>query len=360
MARPKNPKVAIVCAWRAGEDDLKATIEDAQRSAGKAATVYAVEDKTAQGPAHTRHRGIEAAKDADVIVIIDAHMRFKGDALAQMAKHAAKSGLCCALTYHNEACSFTGNPYSGARIVFKALDGRTHTALAGKWSRETKPGPRGCVMGGAYAFRRDWYYHVGQPLSMLPGWGGDEEALSIASWLSGQTPTCLDVEVAHRYRARPPWNTQTAEFSAVRAGRHALINAVVTEITARNELTEWQKRGVCGDPAFTVSPECERFRLALLELPRKWAEWRAQVCEPEEIDGVQAGKPTPVDTKNPRIKVQNPVIATEGIKCRHCSTVHDPLGLKVQDVYANGNRRFRCPKCGNNFIVFLLARRVTP
>ena len=297
MARPKNPKTAIVCAWRAGEDDLAQTVESAQAAVFGGASIVTVEDKTAQGPGRTRHRGIEAAADAEVIVIIDAHMRFAPQSLSALASHAARNGgVCCARTYHNEACSFEGNPYSGARIVYRAKDGRAFTSLAGKWSREAGHGARGCVMGACYAFRRDWYYEVGQPLSMLPGWGCDEEILSIASWLSGSMPQCLPVDVAHRYRERAPWPVMSADHAAVFQSRMALIHAAVSEATARHELEAWTRDGVPEGVPACASAEAERCRLALLKLPRKWADWRAQVCEPDEIDGKQERKPNPVGT----------------------------------------------------------------
>lgn len=351
MARRKNASAAVICAWRAGETDLEETIKSASASMFGGARIIAVEDTAAQGPARTRHRGIEAAADAEVIVIIDAHMRFHGSALAAMARHAALSGgVCCPIVYHNSECKFGGGRYAGARIVYRAKDGRSFTALAGKWARESEPGPRGCVMGGCYAFRRDWYYDVGQPLAMLPGWGGDEEALSIASWFSGVTPRCLPVEVAHRYRARPPWNVMSAEHAAVYSGRMALIRAVVTETSARRELEEWTRAGVPEGVPAAESPECERFRLALLKQPRKWAEWRAQVCEPEELDGVQTHKPAQVDT--PARRTPAPLIVTplSGVRCAHCGSVHDPIRLNVSHTYPNGNRRHKCPACGNYFI----------
>lgn len=351
MAKTKGPTIAVVCAWRKGEDDLEATVESAKQAVCAGAKIITVEDTSAQGPGRTRHRGIEAATDAEVIVIVDSHMRFKGHALAELAANAAGGGgVVCALTYHNERCAFDGKPYAGARIVYRAKDGRTFTALAGKWGRGNEPGPCGCVMGGCYAFRRDWYYEVGQPLSMLPGWGCDEEALSIASWMSGKTPRCIGAEVAHLYRPRPPWNVMSAEYAAVYAGRMALIHAVCTEASARRELEEWTRAGVPEGVPSCSTPEAERFRLALLRQPRKWADWRAKVCEPDELDGVQAQRPRPVDAPARRTPVPQLVTPLNGVRCPHCGSVHDPIRLTTTNTYPNGNRRHPCPKCGNFFI----------
>jgi len=345
-------KLAIVCAWREGETDLQATIDSAAESAGPGAAVYAVEDKDRQGPARTRHRGIVAADGADIICIIDAHMRFDCDVLRAMARHVrAHGGLSTALCHHNADCDLTGSSYAGARIVYRAKDGKSQTALCGKWSKDTKPGKRGCVMGACYTFRRDWYFQIGQPLAALPGWGCDEEALSIACWLSGETPRVHNGHVAHRYRPAAPWQRTPQDSSGVYASRMALIHGVVTDASDRRELEQWTREPVReGVPACT-SAEGERFRQAMLKQPRKWREWRAQVCEPDELDGVQSYRePVAVDRPAARLAPRmNPVSILQGVDCKHCRTIHDPLKLQVLNTYAN-SRRFRCPVCGNPFI----------
>ena len=349
-ATRKRGKIGVVVAWRQGETDLQATIESAAASAGKASTIIAVEDKVMQGPARTRHRGIEAAEGCDVIAIIDAHMRFDGNCLQSLARHVRKTGgLACPMVHHNEECTFTGGHYAGGRIVYKAQDGKQKHALAVKWARDTEPGPRGAVIGACYVMPRALYYEIGQPLAALPGWGCDEEALSISAWLAGAPVECTADRAAHRYRARTPWQVTPQEHAAVHASRMALVHAVVSEIGARKELEAWQRSWVPeGIPACT-STEGERWRLALLKQPRKWREWLATVCEPEEINGVQAGRPEP--TQPARAKpIPNPVTPLVGVRCVHCQTVHDPHGLKVVNTYPNGNRRHICPVCCNPFV----------
>lgn len=357
--RKAGMKIGIVAAWRKGETDLAATIESASQGL-TAATVYAVEDRTADGPARTRHRGIEAAGDCDTIIVIDAHMRFSPGALESIAKRVRKTGgLACASAYHNAECAFTGEPYRGGRIVYRAQDGKRKNALCVKWARDAKPGPRGCVIGAVYAFPRAWYYDVGQPLAALPGWGCDEEALSIAAWLSGRPVECLPQTAAHRYRERPPWQVEDAEHAAVHASRMALIHCVVSELNARRELEAWQRSWVPEGIPPCTTPEAERFRAALLRQPRTWREWRAQVCEPDEIDGRQdagSARATPQQDRKPA-PIPNPVATLYGVECRHCRAVHDPHHLKVSHTYPNGNRRHICPTCRNPFMSMF---RATP
>lgn len=342
MGRPKNKTVAIICAWREGEDDLQATIESAQKSIGKNATVYTVEDKTCEGPAKTRHRGITLSNE-DIIIIIDAHMRFKDDALKVMAKHAEKNGLCCAITHHNEKCEFTKEGlYYGARFAYKVKEGQNYSCLIGKWSEAKKAGPVTCVMGGAYAFTREWYMKVGQPLAMLPGWGGDEEALSVASWMSGQMPHCVDAHIAHRYRPRPPWVVTEAEKLNARNSRLAIIHAVVPYDSKKRDLIEWQKKNYAHDEPYMPSSECLRFQRALLSLPRKYDKWLKEVCNTEYMDIEQPKQPE----RKPNI-----VIHVNGITCPACKLTLDKFPVKDTHEYPNGNisRLHGCPSCCHAF-----------
>jgi hypothetical protein len=288
----KRDKVAIICAWRAGEADLVPTLEDAARSAGPNATIISVEDKTGDGPGRTRHRGIMAAADADVIIIIDAHMRFIDDCLVKMGKSVKKGGLTCSRVYHNEHCAVEGNPYAGARIVLRDKTGREHNALPAKWSKDITPGKRTAVMGACYAFRRDWYMAVGQPLAALPGWGGDEEILSICAWISGEPITCIDAVATHRWRPSPPWKLKAQEYANIRASRMALIGAVCTDPAEAEALRTWQRTGIPEGVPEVDGPEVRRVRDALAKFPRKWSDWRREVCEPEELDIVRP-KPAP-------------------------------------------------------------------
>jgi hypothetical protein len=368
--RMKKGWLAIVVPYRKEETDLQATLDAAAESAGAGAVIYAVEDKDHTGPGHNRHRGIEAATDAEVIVTIDAHMRFRGDVLRRLALGVeGHGGLMVPFCHHNSTCSFvdavkTGeNYYAGARMVYRNQDGDRRVALCAKWARDTKAGPRGAVMGACYAFRRDWYMEIGQPMAMLAGWGCEEEALSIAAWMSGHTPEVFDGHVAHLYRAVAPWRqSQTQEERmAVRQNRMALIHAVVSDATARRELEQWT-----GGQHQEPSPECERFRLALLKQPRKWCDWRKAICEPDEIDGKQAGGRGTEGTERTegtkgnvkvkqiqphKIRTLNIRVPVAGIKCPHCGAVHGTL--PITHTWPNGNHRVICPNCGNPFIWFV-------
>lgn len=330
-------KTAVIIPWRKGETELAATVESATAGLPKRAKVYTVEDTTGAGPARTRHRGIEAATDADVIVIVDAHMRFRGRVLADMAREVYKhGGLLCAKCYHNPECSFdSAHPsgasyYAGAEVHYKGVDQNGQQALVWKWSSDGKPGPRACIGGACYVFRRDWYYTVGQPLAALPAWGCDEEALSISAWLSGDQPAVFDGDVAHRWRPRPPWSKAERPLLDSRA---ALI-AAVASAEDRRDLEAWQgvKRAV--DTA-----EVERWRVALRKQPRTWAQWKAAVPVMTPAAPVQARPPAVVTT-----------ILPGAVECNKCGAWNPPDMLPVKHTYPNGNTLVECGYCGKRFV----------
>lgn len=349
MGRPKNKTVAIICAWRKGEDDLEATIESAKKSAPKNAVVYTVEDKNGEGPGRTRHKGITQSV-GDIIIIIDAHMMFKDDALKIMAKHAEKVGLCCAQTYHNEKCAFEGQPYRGARLVYKAKEGNHYSCLVGKWSDAKKAGEVTCVMGGCYAFTREWYYKVGQPLAMLDGWGGDEEILSIASWLSGTMPACTVAEIAHRYRPSPPWQVTEREKLNARNSRLSVIHAVVPNDSEKRNLIEWQRHNVTFDAPYIPSSECVRVQKAIQKLPRKYDQWLKDVCGTELLEDKQIATPQ---------RQPNKVISVAGVKCPCCGLIQESFEVTHTVTYPNGNksRRHVCPSCKGAFRTMFIAKK---
>jgi hypothetical protein len=61
-------------------------------------------------------------------------------------------------------------------------------------------------MGACYCLRRDWYFQIGSPLAIFEAWGGDEEILSVATWMMGGRVWLLPVTCGHIWaapRARP-------------------------------------------------------------------------------------------------------------------------------------------------------------
>jgi hypothetical protein len=274
-------QTAVIIPWRKGETELQTTIDSASKSIGKG-VIMPIEDVEGQGPGRTRDRGIMAATDADVIVIVDAHMKFKGKVLERMAKKVRQdSGLECAICHHNEGCEFNKlhpsghGAYYGADIHYKGSDANGNNALLWKWQdTRLSAGPVACIGGACYVFRRDWYLSVGRPLSILPCWGGDEEVLSMAAWYSGFQPNVFDGHVAHRWRPAAPWRTADPEviLDVKYRCRAAIITAFVHDRHDADDLLMWQ-----GGAHRIENEAVRRTREALLKQPRTWAQWKKAV-----------------------------------------------------------------------------------
>lgn len=351
---------AIVCAWRNPEDDRENTLNDSKRSHGKGCKIISVEDKDGTGPGCNRDRGIMAADGCDVVIVVDAHMRFRDDALRAMAKHVRKhGGLVCAATHHNDKCSFTDpkSAYWGARMIWRARDrggvATPYAPLVARWAKKRQgPGEVSAVMGACYAFRRDWYIKAGRPLAILRAWGCDEEVLSIAAWMTGQKIEVVDRHVAHLYRSSTPWKLSPGEIMRLHANRLAMVNAFVTPISERNELTAWLRRSWPQLSAQnTPEQDVERLRIAMLNAPRRYTEWRKVVCEPPEDEGVTVAWPAgyaDIPAGKMQDRIPNPVVITHGIRCPHCGT--GSMSHPQSHTYPNGARRYHCAKCGGPFI----------
>jgi len=344
-------KTAVIIAWRKGESELEATIESAKENCGANTVICPVEDTDASGPGRTRHRGIMQMADCDVIVIIDAHMRFKDNVIKRIASYTRRTGnLACPVCHHNGECDFTGGDYHGGHIEYKTDDPDItphKSALTFKWNHDAPDfGPIGCVGGACYSFARKWYLKVGRPLAALPGWGGDEEALSISAWLSGKGPVLFNGHVAHRWRARAPWAQTPREARNIELSRMALVNAIVADPNDRRELLQWM-----GFKPAPLTAEVEHWRDSLLRLPHTYAKWKAAQCQskPEESAKPQTKQPKKQQSHHPRI-----VVPLHGIVCPHCRTAHDPLTIGVTHTYPH-SRAHKCPKCGRNFITMMKA-----
>lgn len=356
----QHKKTAVVMAWRKGEDDLNATIEAAGKSAGPNCIVLPVEDKTGDGPARTRHRGLLAAMEhgCEVVAVVDAHMRFKGQVLNRMMMKVADAGggLLCAKCYHNPQCSFDGKHpsgasyYAGAEIAYRArYPHGEQNALCWKWSKDPKPGPRGCIGGACYVFPVAWYFEIGAPWSALYGWGCDEESLSISAWLSGIQPQLFDGAVAHRYREKTPWKKTHTDEQLIWSSRMSMIHAVVADPRDRADLVKWQTEWIPpGERKYAqVSKEAEEWRLALLRQPRAWAQWKATVAQPDAIETKGKSVPVsrPVNTPVPVAPKANYGADETDRHCRKCGSPHSEVTRTVR-AFRSVVRYRKCSECG--------------
>jgi hypothetical protein len=198
---PKG-KTAVVVA-HLEEPDLAATLASV-RDTFPQGVVVEVEDVFRRGCAWARNEGISkaAAMGCDVVILIDAHMRFSPKALNDVDVYVrdGKMRLVGAPCHHNERCNFDDTPYHNARLTMTAQNGDERVALCGQWRKDGEP--LNCVMGACYGFRIADYVAAGRPLRLLSGWGSDEEALSLAFLFAGGEIFETTKPVAHLYRTR--------------------------------------------------------------------------------------------------------------------------------------------------------------
>ena len=364
-------QTAIVCAWvnnpnpDYGEPDLQPTLDDAARSAGKGCKVFAVEDRDQSGPGMNRDRGIMAASSSDVVVVIDAHMRFQGDVISRMVAECRKTGglINCFCHHSDQPYSFDGNLYAGARMVWRNKVGNIFLPLVAQWFNtattkgKIKDGKRTAVMGACYAFPREWYIEAGQPLAILNGWGCDEESLSIAAWLSGIPIMCYEGHVAHKYRhfgRQHPY--------CIFNNHAALLEAFCADPKDRCDLYEWLRKsevpatnnypgGVrsCGA---VNSSQIARCRNAMAKMPRSWNQWKVKACEPEVLDGNTGAALTPTSTPSTTTEMRPAVAARANYGANESQRTCQQCGSSASDVTSSRQiNHFRiryrvCLQCG--------------
>lgn len=241
-------KTAVIIATR-NEPDLQATMDNIRANSN--ADVIAVEDEQGLGPQAMRHRGVVEAVGADVVIIMDGHMRVKPGSLdAIAAEVAAGHHVVCARCNHNHV-PWEGATYSAAKVCWKSEEfGNQHWVLSGKWRETPDPGPIGCVMGACYAFSRDWYMDgIGAPWQFGAGWGCDEELLSISTWLAGGESWLSPEVVWHRARSQDdvPYNLTIKQQAGVWANRLMMLDMLPMSHDDRAELSEWIYRNELGN-----------------------------------------------------------------------------------------------------------------
>jgi len=133
------------------------------------------------GTSKSRDIGIKST-DNEYILTIDAHIKmFKHNwdkEVIEVIKNNQKSILCfpCVNIANNKTY------YAGGFYLFnlKNIELSLSPFLLNEFKEEEIP----CVVGGAYAFNKNWYKHLNGMNGMI-GWGVGETFLSIKSYLAG-------------------------------------------------------------------------------------------------------------------------------------------------------------------------------
>ena len=213
----KAERATLVIPHRNDPEWLAWTVENAKRAGFS--TVIQIEDEPAVGVSFRRDEGIMQAK-TEVVMVADAHQDFMpglSDAVCDHLDQHPRDVLCVACWGIEEREGHRVNepgPRYGA-YMHEWFEGK---ALVNKWHREpTDTGEVACVLGGFYAFRRDWYVDgLGRPWQYQRGWGKSEQMLSLSNWLMGGRNVCrADLWASHHFRA-----TRTDTVNVCRAQKY--------------------------------------------------------------------------------------------------------------------------------------------
>lgn len=323
-----RPRVSLIVPVRGNETLLLQTVERAQASAGCAVEIIIVNNGYSgpvpeadpmlkilgfdePGCGAARHAGIMEAT-APVICLIDSHVRL-GDKWAWHVSnwHRQKGGgrlvgngrvgRLCADTFMPESDDIG---YLGADLKWTDTSSNKRV-LVGRWRADVAPGDElGCLMGAYYTFGRKWYSEIGQPLRLLKSWGGDEEILSLATWLSGGRCVSLpDQCVAWHHFGRPKDQIRyhRNEYDEVALNRAQLANLFPFSERERQHLATflgWHKIPDRSGSEFVEFRELYKDRRKELEAYLSkwvlgWVDWRREARP--QLKRPQPLKPNPVD-----------------------------------------------------------------
>jgi len=280
---------AIIAARDELPYNLQRTV-DGIRGAGVPVDVR--HDSPPMGCGWRRHEGIMACPTEGVF-LCDGHMEFGEGYFAGIAAELDRTPDALLVT-RMQSMSHDWTPkdgmYYGAEIALRdEWPGGQFVPIAAKWRREeTGDGDVGAVMGACYAFTRSSYERWGRPLAILRAWGCDEEALSIAAWMTGGRVRLVPGLARHMYQAprgRAP-ELSDEEAARVWANRLALLNAIPMPESDRAGLVEWMRRTPwlktlsdrVNRSLSVRAADVERMRAALESGPMTWRQYVRKWC----------------------------------------------------------------------------------
>lgn len=210
-----KPRLSVIIPCHHDAEECALTVKSIRETAPDAELIIVddcspnrlfIEDKDVRlfhnsyrcGAGASRHFGVLAAK-GEFVLLCDAHMRFeKGwyeDALRQMAGKwkTVYCGVCLGFTRETPPFGTPDGKYFGADFDFEKFDG--------VWAKERPDDAQlPCLMGACYFMPRDWYLKIGG-LQFLRGWGSEEMALSLKTWMAGgEIRLMKNVRIWHRFR----------------------------------------------------------------------------------------------------------------------------------------------------------------
>ena len=320
----------VVIPERNEGQELEKTIDNITETQESVSEIIVQSDKRGCGSCRTRHDGLMRSQ-TEVVITIDAHMRFEPGALDNLASFIAEdeTRVACLQCCHNRDLAFTETAYSGADLYEQGPE----YVFEAKWRHSGETGEIACLMGACYGLNVDFYKSLGSPWALGRGWGCDEQFLSIATRLAGGSVHVLPYRCSHLYRdgRAVPYRQTLAEITNIHYNRLALIEYVQPDNLA--ELLKIFRRTApaglrIGDDVRRAARCLESHRrMEFREFRNRW------MITQSRADGVRES---------------NPVVIDPGVRCPHCGTFSDRH--RITNRTATGARRRICAYCGRPFV----------
>jgi len=267
-----------------GPDDQMTVVLDGPHKIGE----YHHDGQTLQpftewrGCGQCRDYAIKASK-AKYVILVDGHMTFPAgwvdEICAHLAKHP-KDVTCCrmqGLGQHFEV--LPEEIYHGCYLMLK----HPHNSMKNWWicsqwnkGEPLEKGITGGIMGACYGMTREWYLKIGAPLTILKGWGGDEEILATCSWLMGGRcyllpPVCGHIWAAKRNRPEVEYREKWEMW----ANHYAILDALPVPDAEYMDIKKHLNRGNDRNEKMTEllllrHDAIRHLRETLLSAPRNW------------------------------------------------------------------------------------------
>ncbi len=157
------------------------------------------------GCGYRRHQGILRAA-TDKVFLCDGHMEFSPgyfEGLSRQLDTYPDDVLCTRMVSISHDWEPLGAPYHGGVLHWqKEQAPGEFMPFTAKWHKgERADGVIGAPLGACYAMTRDTYLRMGSPLAILRAWGGDEELLGLAAWMTGGAVRLVPGTAYHMYAA---------------------------------------------------------------------------------------------------------------------------------------------------------------
>ena len=247
-----SQKISLIVTARDEPDDiLSATVDGlVETSRGRAREIIVVDDGSlvpvtlaqpevhvirntqALGVQQARRRGASLAT-GDILVWVDAHMRFAPDWLDHMLAEAHCGALLCATWWNYELTSpvcwgadfIWSSQHDEAAGRFPGFGFRHRTECPGENTVEVPM----CI-GACYMMLRTTYEKIGGLSPFFRTWGMDEQDISARAWISGFGVKCVSrARVGHLTRNAFPYPVR---WEDIRFNQLAMVRTVFEQETA--------------------------------------------------------------------------------------------------------------------------------